>query len=60
MRGTPIRVHAISPGFCATDLNGHRGVLSADEGGRRVARLVTLQDAPTGTFLDEPDGILPW
>ncbi|MFI6322000.1 SDR family NAD(P)-dependent oxidoreductase [Nonomuraea sp. NPDC050556] len=59
LRDTPVTVTAVSPGFCATDLNGHRGVLSADEGGAHVARLV-LADAPTGVFLSEAGGTYPW
>ena len=40
LRGTGIRVNALSPGFCATDLNNHTGHLSADEGGAHIARQV--------------------
>ena len=40
--GTGIRVNALSPGFCATDLNNYTGHLSADEGGAHIARQVTL------------------
>jgi NAD(P)-dependent dehydrogenase (short-subunit alcohol dehydrogenase family) len=58
---TPIKVNAVSPGFCATDLNNHQGVLSADEGGASVARLATLpDDGPTGVFLGENGGTYPW
>ncbi|TYB63357.1 SDR family oxidoreductase [Nonomuraea sp. PA05] len=60
LRDTSVRVSAVSPGFCATDLNGHRGVLTADEGGAHVARLATLPDFPTGAFLSERGGTYPW
>jgi NAD(P)-dependent dehydrogenase (short-subunit alcohol dehydrogenase family) len=58
---TPIKVNAVSPGFCATDLNGFRGVLSAEEGGEHVARLATVpDDGPSGAFLSELGGTYPW
>jgi NAD(P)-dependent dehydrogenase (short-subunit alcohol dehydrogenase family) len=61
LRDTAIKVNAVSPGFCATDLNDHRGVLSAAEGGAHVARLADVPaDGPTGTFLSELGGTYPW
>jgi NAD(P)-dependent dehydrogenase (short-subunit alcohol dehydrogenase family) len=61
LRDTGIRVNALSPGFCATDLNHHTGHLSADEGGAHIARQVTLPgDGPTGVFLKENGGTYPW
>src|SRR2546430_1900922 len=32
LRDTPILVNAADPGYCATDLNGHRGHLTAAQG----------------------------
>ncbi|WP_219466860.1 SDR family oxidoreductase [Nonomuraea rhizosphaerae] len=55
---TRISVNAVSPGFCATDLNGHRGVLSAAEGGANIARQLT--EPVTGAFLSETGGTVPW
>jgi NAD(P)-dependent dehydrogenase (short-subunit alcohol dehydrogenase family) len=61
LRDTPITVNAVSPGFCATDLNRHTGVLTAEEGGAHVARLATTHDGgTTGLFLGEEGGIMPW
>jgi NAD(P)-dependent dehydrogenase (short-subunit alcohol dehydrogenase family) len=59
--GAGIRVNALSPGFCATDLNNHAGHSSAAEGGARIARQVTLPaDGPTGVFIGEDGGTYPW
>jgi NAD(P)-dependent dehydrogenase (short-subunit alcohol dehydrogenase family) len=62
LRSTGIRVNAVSPGFCATDLNRHTGHLSADEGGAHIARQVTLpdHDTTTGVFFNENGGTYPW
>jgi NAD(P)-dependent dehydrogenase (short-subunit alcohol dehydrogenase family) len=61
LRDGGIKVNALSPGFCATDLNNHTGHLSADEGGAHIAHQVTLPgDGPTGVFLKENGGTYPW
>ncbi|NGO06309.1 SDR family NAD(P)-dependent oxidoreductase [Streptomyces sp. HC44] len=61
LRDTGIKVNALSPGFCATDLNHHTGHLTAEEGGAHIARQVTLPpDAPTGVFLNENGGTYAW
>jgi NAD(P)-dependent dehydrogenase (short-subunit alcohol dehydrogenase family) len=61
LRDSGITVNALSPGFCATDLNNHTGHLSADEGGAHIARQVTLPgDGLTGVFLNENGGTHPW
>jgi len=61
LRDSGIKVNALSPGFCATDLNNHTGHLSAAEGGAHIARQVTLpENGPTGVFLNENGGTHPW
>ena len=59
LRDTPITVNAVTPGFCATDLNDHRGLLHPAEGARKVVGVAILPDGTTGAFLGE-DGPLPW
>lgn len=55
-----ILVNAISPGFVATDLNGHRGVRTASQGAASAVRMATIAaDGPTGTLTDD-DGPVPW
>jgi NAD(P)-dependent dehydrogenase (short-subunit alcohol dehydrogenase family) len=64
-----ILVNAANPGYCATDLNGHRGLREPVEGARVSVHLATLPDGgPTGQLWghlwladgDGGDGVLPW
>ena len=60
LRETPIKVNAANPGFTATDLNGHRGLNTVEQGAAPIVDLATLaDDGPTGVFLG-PDGPEPW
>lgn len=60
LRADGIKVNAVSPGYCATDMNDHQGVLTPAQGAEPVVRLATLPpDGPTGTFQGQ-DGVLPW
>ncbi|MGF7237825.1 MAG: SDR family NAD(P)-dependent oxidoreductase [Frankia sp.] len=56
-----ITVNALSPGFCATDLNGRTGHATAEEGGARIAAQVLDRsgDGP-GLFLNENGGTYSW
>ncbi|GAA4212607.1 SDR family oxidoreductase [Actinocatenispora rupis] len=57
---TNILINAGCPGFCATDLNGFRGVRTPEQGAAIAIRLATLpDDGPTGGFFDD-DGVVPW
>jgi hypothetical protein len=54
------RVNAADPGHTATDLNGHSGVQTVEEGSDAIVRLATLPpDGPTGGFFDRT-GPAPW
>jgi NAD(P)-dependent dehydrogenase (short-subunit alcohol dehydrogenase family) len=60
LRAEGILVNAVNPGWCATDLNGHSGQLSAAEGAATVVRYATIgADGPTGGFFGV-DGVEPW
>ncbi len=60
LRETNIKVNAANPGFTATDLNGHLGLLSVEQGATPIVELATLDDeGPTGKFFG-PDGAEPW
>ena len=66
---TGIKVNAANPGYCATDLNGFRGVRAAEQGAQVSVHLATLpDDGPTGVLWGDRsmshgeagDGVLPW
>ncbi|GLX08890.1 SDR family oxidoreductase [Microbispora sp. NBRC 16548] len=60
LRDTNILINAGCPGFCATDLNGFRGVRTPEQGAAIAIRLATLpDDGPTGQFFDDA-GPVPW
>lgn len=55
-----IKINAATPGHIATDLNGHAGTRTVDQGARIVVRLATLDDdGPSGGFYND-DGVVPW
>ncbi|MEU3018438.1 MULTISPECIES: SDR family oxidoreductase [unclassified Nocardiopsis] len=69
LAGTPVKVNAANPGYCATDLNGHSGSRTAEQGARVSLHLATLpEDGPTGVLWghlaseEDPEryGVLPW
>jgi NAD(P)-dependent dehydrogenase (short-subunit alcohol dehydrogenase family) len=60
LRGTAIKVNSSNPGYTATDLNGHRGHQTVEEGAAETVRLALLPAAgPTGGFF-ETTGPDPW
>jgi NAD(P)-dependent dehydrogenase (short-subunit alcohol dehydrogenase family) len=60
LRSTPIKVNSANPGYTATDLNGHRGHQTVEQGAAEAVRLALLPpDGPTGGFF-ESAGSDPW
>ena len=60
LRDTSIKVNTVNPGFTATDLNGHRGTQTVEEGAAETVRQALLpDDASTGGFF-ETGGVVPW
>lgn len=60
LRGTPIKVNAIHPGYVQTDMNGGAGELPVSDGAKSSVQMALLPDeGPSGTFthLGKP---LPW
>jgi NAD(P)-dependent dehydrogenase (short-subunit alcohol dehydrogenase family) len=57
---TPILVNMGCPGYVGTDLNGHQGTRTVEQGAVIAIRLATLPEGgPSGTYSNE-DGPLPW
>ena len=60
LHGTPIVVNSVSPGFVKTDLNGHTGVMTPEEGAKLPVEYALLgEDAVSGRFV-EASGVTPW
>ncbi|WP_432980106.1 SDR family oxidoreductase [Dactylosporangium sp. CA-233914] len=60
LRGTGILINLGCPGYCATDLNGFRGVRTPEQGAAIAIRLATLpDDGPSGGFFEDA-GPVPW
>ena len=55
-----IRINAVDPGYTATDLNGHNGTQSVQEGTDEIVAMAKLDPSgPTGTFVDR-NGAVAW
>lgn len=60
LRDTPIVVNSVSPGFVKTDLTGHNGFMTVEEGAKLPVEYALLgENAVSGRFV-EPDGVTPW
>jgi NAD(P)-dependent dehydrogenase (short-subunit alcohol dehydrogenase family) len=57
---TQIKVNACTPGYVATDLNGHKGTRTPAQGAKIAVELAVLaSDGPTGGFFDD-SGPVSW
>jgi NAD(P)-dependent dehydrogenase (short-subunit alcohol dehydrogenase family) len=60
LRDTAIVVNSVAPGYVKTDLTGHNGFMTAEEGARLPVEYALLGDnAVSGRFV-EPAGAAPW
>jgi NAD(P)-dependent dehydrogenase (short-subunit alcohol dehydrogenase family) len=60
LRDTPHVVNSVSPGYVRTDLTGHNGFMTAEEGARLPVEYALLgDDAVSGRFV-EAGGATPW
>jgi NAD(P)-dependent dehydrogenase (short-subunit alcohol dehydrogenase family) len=58
MRGTPVKINAMSPGWVKTDMGGEGANKTVSEGADTAVWLATLpQDGPTGGFFEERERI---
>jgi NAD(P)-dependent dehydrogenase (short-subunit alcohol dehydrogenase family) len=59
-KDTNFKINSVNPGYTATDLNGHRGTQTVEQGASIVVKYATLEnDGPTGKFFGE-DGETAW
>jgi NAD(P)-dependent dehydrogenase (short-subunit alcohol dehydrogenase family) len=55
-----IRINAVDPGYTATDLNGHSGTQTVEEGAEIIVAMALIDGfGPTGTFVSRA-GTVPW
>lgn len=60
LEGTGILINNVCPGYVSTDLNGHDGTRTPQEGAAVAITYATIDDdGPTGGFFNE-DGPIPW
>ncbi|MDQ3258541.1 MAG: SDR family oxidoreductase [Acidobacteriota bacterium] len=60
LKETKIKVNSADPGFTATDLNGHSGYRTVEQGATVIVELASLpSDGTTGGYFDE-NGVVPW
>ncbi len=60
LKDTAIVVNSVAPGYVRTDLTGHNGFMTAEEGARLPVEYALLgDDAVSGRFV-EPQGDAPW
>jgi NAD(P)-dependent dehydrogenase (short-subunit alcohol dehydrogenase family) len=60
LKDTPIKVNAICPGYCATDINGNSGPRTAAQGAVAAIQYATIgDDGPTGGYFND-EGRIPW
>jgi NAD(P)-dependent dehydrogenase (short-subunit alcohol dehydrogenase family) len=60
LKNTPIKVNAICPGYCATDLNNHSGPRTAAQGAAAAIEYATIgAEGPTGGYFND-EGRVPW
>ncbi len=58
--GTPIVINSVSPGYVKTDLTGHTGFMTPEEGARLPVKYALLgENAISGRFI-EASGETPW
>jgi NAD(P)-dependent dehydrogenase (short-subunit alcohol dehydrogenase family) len=55
-----MRINAVEPGYTATDLNGHTGTQTVEQGAEIIVRMAQARpDGPSGGYFDAA-GPLPW
>ena len=60
LRDTPIIVTSVSPGYVKTDLTGHAGFITAEEGARTPVKFALIGDEGVSGRAVGPDGAIAW
>lgn len=65
LKDSNFKINAVCPGFTKTDFNGHRGLGSVEDAGKRIVKYALIdKDGPTGKFFSEENnpetGEIPW
>lgn len=60
LRGTPITINSVSPGYVKTDLTGHTGFMTPEEGARLPVEYALLADNTVSGRFVEASGVTPW
>lgn len=55
-----LTVTAVDPGFTATDLNGHQGAQSVEEGAAAIVAVATAGPAARTATFSGASGLIPW
>lgn len=60
LKDTNIKVNSADPGYTATDMNGHGGHRTVEQGASVIVELASLpNDGATGGYFDD-NGVVPW
>lgn len=60
LKDANIKVNSADPGYTATDLNGHHGTKTVEQGASVIVDLATLpNNGATGGYFDDA-GVIPW
>lgn len=60
LQGTSITVNSVSPGYVKTDLTGHNGLMTPEEGARMPVKFALLDDGSVSGRFEGPGGATPW
>ena len=60
LQGSSVTVNSIIPGFVQTDLTGHQGNMTPEEGARLPVKYALLDDGSVSGRFVEPDGEMAW
>lgn len=60
LQGTSIAVNSVSPGYVKTDLTGHKGFMTPEEGARMPVKFALLADDTVSGRFEGPSGETPW